>query len=54
MIFLKFFFMLRDEQEIGEMEANLLGDLRPVTIRVFKYHPGGLKLVFFWCTNTAT
>lgn len=31
--------MLRDEQEIGEMEANLVGDLRPVTIRVFKYHP---------------
>ena len=39
--------MLRDEQEIGEMEANLLGDLRPVTIPVFKYHPEGFKLVFF-------
>ena len=39
--------MLHDEQEIGEMEANLVGDLRAVTIRVFKYHPGGLKLDLF-------
>ena len=39
--------MLHDEQEIGEMEANLVGDLRAVTIRVFKYHHGGLKLDLF-------
>ena len=39
--------MLHDEQEIGEMGANLVGDLRDVTICVFKYHPGGLKLDFF-------
>ena len=34
--------MLHDEQEIGEMEAILDGDLRAVTIRVFRYNPGGL------------
>ena len=39
--------MLHDEQEIDEMGANLVGDLRAVTILVFKYHPGGLKLDFF-------
>ena len=43
--------MLHDEQEIGETEANLVGDLRAVAIRVFKYHPGGLKLDFF-CAQT--
>lgn len=29
------------------MEATLVGDLRAVTNRVFKYHPEGLKLYVF-------
>ena len=39
--------MFYDEQEIGKMKAKLVGDLRAVTTRVFRYHPGGLKLEFF-------
>ena len=39
--------MFYDEQEIGKMKAKLVGDLRAVISRVFKYHPGGLKLEFF-------